>query len=272
MRPLTALLRRLTATLIRLLFGESRPLRQVGLPGMPMPSRPWYLFSCGVTVLAFHIWAKWERVGLENVPREGGVLMVSNHLSSADPPLLAAVLYPRWPKYMAKIELFQKPFFGYLFALSGAFPVKRFEADLGALHEAESQLERGEILGMFPEGHRSDSGALIEAHPGTAYIALRTQTTIVPVAITGSERFRRGWRVLLQRPRVRVVFGKPFRIEHRGRVARHSVEAASLRIMREIAAQLPARYRGVYRDRFADLPDEAAIDIVRAGAEPVHSA
>lgn len=251
---------RLGRLLTRLIFGESPQLRRVNLLGMPNPFQPWYLLSGGAAHLFFQLWTRWERVGLENVPKSGGVMMVSNHLASADPPMLAAALYPRWPKFMAKIELFQKPFAGYLFALSGAFPVRRFDADLGALREAERMLARGEILGMFPEGHRSDTAALIEAHPGTAMIALRSRAQVLPVAITGSEHLRKGWRVFVQRPHVRIVFGEPFRLGDGGKVDREAVEAAHLRITREIAARLPAKYRGVYRDRFSDLPEEASID------------
>ncbi len=261
-----------TLLLTRLIFGESPQLKRAGIPGMPRPSLPWYLLSGGLAHVFFRIWCKWERVGLDNVPRDSGVMLVSNHLSSADPPMMAVAMYPRWPRYMAKIELFQKPFVGYLFALSGAFPVRRFEADLAALREAGRQLQAGAILGMFPEGHRSHTGALIEAHPGTALIALRAPTPIIPVAITGSERLRRGWRVFFQRPHVRIVFGEPFRIDHEGRVTRKAAEAANLRIMREIAALLPARYRGVYRERFADLPDEAAIDLRERSRTSTHSA
>ena len=253
----------------RLVFGESEQLLRVGLRDKPRPSRAWYLAACAVVLVFFRGWSRWDRRGFENIPTSGGVMMVSNHLSSADPPMLAAAMYPRWPKYMAKIELFQKPFIGYLFALSGAFPVRRFDADTGALREAERQLAAGEILGMFPEGHRSDSGALMEAHPGTALLAVRTNAPVLPVAITGSERFRRGWRVFLQRPKVRVVFGQPFQIDHEGRVTRAAVEAASLRIMHEIAAQLPEKYRGVYRDRFPDLPAKAAIDIASSDESTV---
>ena len=251
--------------LIRVVFGESAKLRRAGLAGMPNQSRVWYVASAGVVArFFFRTWTQWELVGRENVPESGGVILVSNHLASADPPMLAAALYPRWPKFMAKVELFQKPLVGHLFALSGAFPVRRFEADLGALREAERLLGQGEILGMFPEGHRSDTGALIEAHPGTAMIALRSGAAVVPVAITGSQHLRRGWRVFLQRPRVRVIFGEPFRLERGGKVDREAVDAGNLRIMREIAVRLPATYRGVYRERFADLPDAAGVDVARS--------
>lgn len=254
----------LTRFLTRLLFGESPTLRRAGLPGMPRPSRPWYLLAGGFMRLFFRLFARWERVGLENIPRCGGVILASNHVSSADPVLLAASIYPRWPKYMAKLELFQKrPLVGHLFALSGAFPVRRFGGDLAALRDAEAHLRRGEIVGMFPEGHRSDHAAMGEAYPGTALIALRSAAPVVPIAITGSERFRRGWRIILQRPRVRVVFGAPLQLtdERRGGGSRRqAIEDGSQRIMREIAALLPAEYRGVYHERLADLPAAAAVD------------
>ena len=248
-----------------LFFEESAALRRVGLAGMPNGSRVWYLFTCGIAILFFRIWTKWERVGLDNLPKSGGVIMVSNHLSSADPPMLASALYPRWPKFMAKIELLQKGFIGYLFAMCGVFPVRRFEADLGALREAQRLLARGESVGVLPEGHRSDTAEMNEAYPGAALIALRSGAPVLPVAITGSQELRKGWGVFFQRPRMRVVFGEPFRISHEGATNRDVVEAAHTRIMREIAGRLPAAYRGVYRERFPDLPDEALLHVPAAG-------
>ena len=252
-----------------LFFDESLALRRAGLPGMPTGSRVWYLFSCGIAYLFFRTWTKWERVGLEHLPTSGGVILVSNHLASADPPLLAAAMYPRWPKFMGKLELFRKGFIGYLFAMCGTFPVRRFEADLGALREAERLLAQGEIVAILPEGHRSDTAAMNEAYPGAALIALRSGAPVAPAAITGSQALRRGWRVFFQRPRVRVVIGEPFVLDHGGAAKREAVEAAHLRIMREIAGRLPAAYRGVYRERFPDLPEEALLHVPAADrAEP----
>jgi 1-acyl-sn-glycerol-3-phosphate acyltransferase len=248
-----------------LFFEESLALRRVGLAGMPNGSRVWYLFSCAIAVVFFRTWTKWERVGLDNLPKSGGVIMVSNHLSSADPPMLASAMYPRWPKFMAKIELLQKGFIGYLFAMCGVFPVRRFEADLGALREAQRLLARGEIVGVLPEGHRSDTAEMNEAYPGAALIALRSGAPVLPVAITGSQELRKGWGVFIQRPRMRVVFGEPFWLRHEGATNRDVVEAAHTRIMREIAGRLPAAYRGVYRERFPDLPDEALLHVPPAG-------
>ena len=220
---------------LRATIGESKLLLRVEMPAMPNPWWPWY-YGC---VLAcrwyFRLGARLEVIGMEHLPKGGGWMFASNHLSSADPSLLTSILLPRWVRYMGKIELFRKPVLGFLFALSGTFPVRRFDRDLGALREAEALLAAGEIVGMFPEGHRSETGALIEAHPGTALSSLR-------------------------QPKVRVIFGKPFQFHHKGRARRADVEAASERIMREIAARLPAHYRGVYLERFRDLPSKASID------------
>ncbi len=261
MKRVDRVYRAIMGALTRLVFGQAPQLERVGLPGMPRPFFPWYLASGGVVRIFFMTFAKWERIGLENLPPEGGYILAANHVASADPPMLAVAVYPRWPRFMAKLELFQKrPLTGWIFALSGAFPVRRLDADLAALREAQAQLANGCILGMFPEGHRSDNAALGEAYHGTALIALRSGVPIVPVGITGSENFRRGLRVFFRRPHVRIHFGEPFVLEAGDRVRRDDVEAGTERLMREIAALIPARYRGVYRERFADLPDEALAD------------
>ena len=266
MRVALRLLDRLARPLVRRLTGESPQLARVGLHGYPGPLRAWYWLSAGALFVFFTVFARWDRVGLGNLPPNGGWMFVSNHLSSADPVMTAAAIYPRWPRYMAKIELFQKPIAGFLFAISGAFPVRRAAGDVGALREGQACLKRGEILGMFPEGRRSPGTALIEAHPGTAMLALRSRVPIIPVAITGTQHLRRGWRVFFQRPHIRIVFGEPFRLPEPARIDRAAADAATIVIMREIATQLPERYRGVYRERFADLPPEAAVDLARRPA------
>jgi 1-acyl-sn-glycerol-3-phosphate acyltransferase len=250
----------LRGALVRATGGESKSMLRVGLPAMPRPWWPWYYVCVLACRWYFRLGAQLEVIGLENLPKDGGWMFASNHISSADPAILTGILLPHWVRYMAKVELFQKPGMGELFALSGTFPVRRFDRDLGALREAEDLLAAGRIVGMFPEGHRSDTGAMIEAHPGTALIALRSNAPVVPVAITGSEAFRKGPFSALNQPKMRVVFGQPFQFHHEGRTRRADVEAASERIMREIAARLPARYRGVYLERFRDLPATATID------------
>ena len=266
MRSVSKLHYPLTQWLTRRLFGESVLLARAGLPGMPRPWKPWYLVSGGVVRLFFEIFARWERVGMENIRRRAASSSPRTMLRRRIQPCWLRGCIPRWPKFMAKLELFQKrPLVGILFAWAGAFPVRRFDADLAALREAERQLAAGEILGMFPEGHRSEDASLLEAHHGTALIALRSDAPIVPIGITGSEQFRQGWRVFFRRPCVRVVYGTPFVLKAET-VRRADVEAGTERIMREIAALIPAEYRGVYRDRFSDLPAEASVEADKSSA------
>jgi 1-acyl-sn-glycerol-3-phosphate acyltransferase len=157
---------------------------------------------------------------------------------------------------MAKVELFRVPLFGYMVKWYGAFPVRRFEADLRALRVSSNVLASGLALGMFPEGHRSRTGGLLKAHPGTAVVALRSGAPVLPVAITGTEKLRDPWSILRRRPRIQVVIGQPFSLGAPAQARGEAVSVATERIMREIAALLPAAYRGVYTE--TEAPAAAA--------------
>lgn len=247
----------LTRQLTRLIFGEYKALANIGMMGMPNASRVWFLVAGFFARLAFLRIVQCEWLHFDRIPK-GGVIIASNHVSSADPAMMASAIYPRSPRYMAKVELFQKePVIGYLFALSGAFPVRRGAGDRLAIREAERLLREGAVVGMFPEGHRSETGALIQAHSGTALLALRTQMPVVAVGITGSEKLRAGWRALAARTRVRMTASRPFVVKPKGRrITREDVEEAHLTIMRAIAEQLPHAYRGVYAHLVDDDADQ----------------
>jgi 1-acyl-sn-glycerol-3-phosphate acyltransferase len=188
---------------------------------------------------------RYEVVGREHVPLDGPLIVMSNHLNNADPPLLGAAI-PRRIRFMAKQELFETKA-GSFYRWFGAFPVRRFEADLAALRQAQSILKEGGVLGMFPEGHRSHGEGMGPPYPGTALIALRSGAPLLPVGITGTERIRTP-AVLFQNPRIRVVIGEPFVLPAGGRITADRVAAGTEEIMQRIAALLPARYRGIYAD------------------------
>ncbi len=201
------------------------------------------------------IWTRKQVVGLKNVPRQGPVILASNHVSMLDPPLVA-VLVPRRVVYMGKIELWKTPIIGPLYSLVGFIPVRRFEADLAALRRAEKALRQNHVLGMFPEGTRSGKPGLGKGLPGTAIIAIRTGAPIVPVGVSGTA----GAGVphsLFRRTRVRVAFGKPFELS-KGRLNTELVEEGTERIMKEIALLLPEEYRGAYAERIAGQSKEQA--------------
>lgn len=209
-------------------------------------------------LMAVVVWTvgRYRVSGRRNVPASGPLLVVSNHLNNADPPLLGAAV--RRPiRFMAKQELFDLPLFGRIARLFGAFPVRRFEADLQALREAQRLLNDGQAIGMFPEGHRSHGKGMQQPYPGTALIALRTGATILPVGITGTEAVT-GIGVLFKKPPIRVVIGEPFRLDTPKRVTSEAVRLGADEIMRRIAALLPPNYRGLYADPHFTAASRAA--------------
>jgi 1-acyl-sn-glycerol-3-phosphate acyltransferase len=202
--------------------------------------------------IVLRVVARWEVEGREHVPAEGPAILVCNHIHLVDPPLIGAAS-PRRLHPMAKRELFEVPLIGWFFWAYGAFPVRRFSADLGALRVAQGRLRQGELVLMFPEGTRSKDSALQPALPGAAMVALMSRVPIIPVAITGSRiKFKFvfiQW-IVGRRPNIRVVFGKPFELsEFRAEIA--SAEQATDHMMRQIAALLPQEMRGAYGDETA---------------------
>ena len=192
---------------------------------------------------------RWQVEGAERVPAEGGIVLVSNHLHLLDPPLVAASCRRRVHP-MAKRELFETPLIGWILWAYGAFPVRRFSADIGALRAARNRLRSGDVVLMFPEGTRANVGeGMRPALPGAAMVALMAGVSVVPVAITGTEEihlpgtlFR--W-MRRDRPRITVRFGEPFELPQRAAEARQA-EATTDLMMRRVAELLPKPYHGAY--------------------------
>jgi 1-acyl-sn-glycerol-3-phosphate acyltransferase len=198
---------------------------------------------------------RWRVRGKQNVPREGPLIVVANHLSLADPPLLSASM-SRHIVFMAKEELFGWHPLSPLVRCFGAIRIRKNLADRRALTQARQALSRGMALGMFPEGSRSRDHTLQSAYPGTALIALNTSATILPVAITGTEKIRGiGW--LLQ-PRVEVNIGQPFTLDSNpAQNRKQQIVQGTETIMRHIAELLPPEYRGKYGGEVTQLAQEA---------------
>lgn len=180
--------------------------------------------------------------GRYNLPRRGPYIIVANHLSWMDIPLIPAYI-PGKVIYMAKEELFYGRV-GWLVRFLGAFPVKRGEGDRQALRAADDLLKRGKVLIIFPEGTRSKTQMMGKAHSGIGMIALRAGVPVVPVAIWGSENALRKFGA-----RVTVSYGEPMVFKPKGnKVTREDIDAATATIMHKIAAMLPPQYRGIYSD------------------------
>jgi 1-acyl-sn-glycerol-3-phosphate acyltransferase len=186
--------------------------------------------------------------GKENLPGQGPLLVVANHLSVGDPILIGANM-GRQVMFMAKEELFRNRFNAYFVGHFGAFPVYRGTSNREALRQANHLLKEGKILGMFPEGQRSSNGGLIPAFFGSALIAYHNRAPILPVAITGSEKIR-GFKWVLSRPRVSMKIGQAFYLPTVGSsLTRKQLGELTEVIMKHIVDLLPADYHGQYSRR-----------------------
>ena len=145
-------------------------------------------------------------VGQEHVPQEGPVLLVANHLSMLDPPLVG-VATPRQLSFMAKEELFKIPGFGWLIRDLGARPIRREGSDSRALKTALGILAEGRALLMFPEGTRGEEGRLGEAKAGAGMLAVLSGAPVVPVYVEGTGRVFASGRWWPRLAKARVTFG-----------------------------------------------------------------
>jgi 1-acyl-sn-glycerol-3-phosphate acyltransferase len=184
--------------------------------------------------------------GQENVPPDGPLIVVFNHISTLDPPLLGTFI-PRDIVMMSKIENFyDNPVIGWMVRNYGAFPIRRGMGDVGAIRKALQVLRQGRALLISPEGTRSRSGQLGQPHEGVSLIGSRSGAPVLPVGISGIESFTRRvkrWR----QTNVTLNIGRPFRlVAPAARPSRGELEAMSRAVMQRIALQLPASYQGAF--------------------------
>jgi len=137
--------------------------------------------------------------GKEKVPKYGPLIVVSNHVSYLDPPIVGAAV-KRQLHFMAKQELFEKKWFGYILNQMGTFPVKRGVPDKSAIRKSLNILNNDKALCMFPEGTRIKTGELGEAKPGVTLIALMSKSPILPVAIKHSDENNKSLQVSIGKP------------------------------------------------------------------------
>jgi 1-acyl-sn-glycerol-3-phosphate acyltransferase len=159
-----------------------------------------------IAVVLMRWWLGLQVRGAEHVPGAGPVLVVSNHQSVLDPPIIGGST-SRTLHFMAKVELFRIPGFGWLIGNLNAHPVRREGSDPKALKTAARLLEEGEALLAFPEGTRSRDGSFGEGKPGIGMLAVLTQVPVIPTYVTGTLHAlpRGGW--WPRRSKVRVSFG-----------------------------------------------------------------
>lgn len=189
-----------------------------------------------------------DKRDFHKVPVHGPLILVTNHISSLEVPLLFVHLQPRKMIGLAKIETWNSKFIGWLFDLWDAIPVRRGEADLEAIRACLDVLKVGDILAVAPEGTRSYHGQLLRGQPGIAMIALRAGAPILPMAHWGGEDFGTNLKKL-KRTDFHIRVGKAFYLDARGEKVKGEIrQVMADEIMCQIAVLMPEKYRGEYAD------------------------
>jgi 1-acyl-sn-glycerol-3-phosphate acyltransferase len=187
-------------------------------------------------------------LGTEHLPKEGGLIVATNHLSRLDTLLL--FINPARDDITALVaDKYQDyPLFKWILDTGGIIWLDRENADFGALRAAVVALKKGVALGIAPEGTRSVKAELLEGKPGTVLVALKAGVPIVPVGIAGTEDvFTRMF--TLRFPKLTIKFGPAFTLPPLDRDRRdEQMKEYTDEVMCRIAALLPARYHGFYKD------------------------
>ena len=153
------------------------------------------LFKWSIVSPVLHTYFRGRIYGAENVPQKGRLLVVSNHASDFDPPLLSCCV-GRPVAYMAKEELFQVPILKQAIQAYGAYPVKRGSADRSAMKAAIASIQSGWATGIFLDGTRTLDGRIADPKVGAAWIAAKTQSPLLPVSLWGTHAiFRKGFAI-----------------------------------------------------------------------------
>ena len=168
----------------------------------------YHLFKWSVVSPMLHTYFRGNIYGAENGPNRGALVVVSNHASDFDPPLLSNCV-GRPVAYMAKEELFRVPVFKQAIELYGAYPVKRGKGDRGAIRAALDKLDQGWAIGVFLQGTRTPNARIPSPKLGAALIAAKAQVPLLPVSLWGTEKIVKKGNVLPKAVPVTVRIGSP---------------------------------------------------------------
>ena len=153
----------------------------------------------------FLVYFRYARTGREHARLKGGLIVAANHRSFLDPFAIGGCLPWRRPmNYVAKVELFERRWQGWILSRLGAFPIRRGESDEESMETARQIVERGGAVCIFPEGTRIRRGTLANPRRGVGRLALQTGAPVIPTAVLGTEHVRRGWRIRPRKVKVRL--------------------------------------------------------------------
>ena len=170
-------------------------------------------------------------IGRENIPQKNSFIMVSNHGSLLDPPLLGHAL-GRNISFMAKAELFKVPLLGFIIKACGAYPVKRGIADKNTIKTACKKLSNDNCIGIFIDGTRQKNGRVNKPKQGAALLAFKNQKLLLPVAIVNSHRLIRFKFCVPLFSKIVIKVGKP--VQPPKSSSREDLHSVTMRLQDEI--------------------------------------
>jgi 1-acyl-sn-glycerol-3-phosphate acyltransferase len=210
--------------------------------------RIFQLLFCFIFKILFILLTRVQANGQENIPQHEGYIAAANHLSIIEVPLVYCMIDRRDVTGLVARTHRKNPFFRWLIDSLGGIWLSRDEIDTRAIRAAKDHLKSGGVLGIAPEGTRSNTGALQQAKTGVAFLADQAGVQIVPVAVSGTWQITKEI-LTLRRPVIMVNFGKPFLLPPVNRISRdEDLENNTEEIMCQLAALLPPENRGVYAD------------------------
>src|SRR5579863_512304 len=169
-----------------------------------------YFITYFLTKVMSWIWFPFTAHNTRRIPRRGAFILASNHISNLDPVVLG-ICSVRRLNFMAKIELF-KGLLGFFLTNLGSFPVKRGEADFGAMREALRRLKKGRPILIFVEGTRRIGNEPSKPQAGVGFLAIKSGVPIIPVYVQGTDKVMPPGSKFFTRGHVSAVFGDPFTI------------------------------------------------------------
>lgn len=216
-----------------------------GIRRVPYTSNPVvYRLMQWIIALLVRVIYRYRVHGAENIPKTGGAMLVVNHLHLFDPAVVAAGISRQIVTLVAE-KWEYNTFLNLFFRGAGVIYVNRGEVDRRALRACQEVLQAGGMLAVAPEGTRSRQGVLQRGKPGVAYLAVRTNALIVPVAFWGVEKLSEWKR--LRRPTCHMVIGEPFHLPQvEGRITTERLQEMADAVMIRIGQMLPESYRGLY--------------------------
>lgn len=221
----------------------------VRLPKMTRPRRWFRAFGQGLAKFIAKFFLNVTVEGLENIPLNGPLMIVINHIGDSDLPAIISVL-PSPPDALGGIELYNVPILGKLMDWYGVIWLHRGRSDIRALRAALDGFAEDRVIVIAPEGRYSLTGALEEGNGGAAFLAYKSGVPILPIAITGTENENvYGHLRRFRRAQVHVKVGQMFGLTGQASGRQEAVAQGTKQIMAALASLLPEKYRGEYSSK-----------------------